>query len=113
MNRRRFGAGLAALAIIALPGAAVAGDENGFEGTWGGAQGELSAQVIVSGGAVIGFFWRTDYAETSNVKLSSDGRTLSFDFAGGHAVLSRVDAATATLDVAEGAKVTRLTLKRD
>jgi hypothetical protein len=110
VNRRRFGAGLA---VLALPGAALAADAPSFDGTWGGAQGELSAQVIVSSSAVIGFFWRTDYAETSKVKLSSDGRTLSFDFAGGHAVLSRIDATSASLDVTEGAKVTRLTLKRD
>jgi len=110
VNRRRFGAGLA---LLAVPSAAIAADEASFEGTWGGAEGELSAQVIVAGGAVIGFFWRTDYVETQNAKLSGDGRALSFDFAGGHAVLSRVDVAAATLDVTEKGKVTRLKLTRD
>jgi hypothetical protein len=110
MNRRRFGAGLA---LLALPCVAAAADAPSFDGTWGGAEGELSAQVIVSGAAVIGFFWRTDYAETKNVKLSSDGRALAFDFAGGRAVLNRTDAATATLEVTEGGKVTRVKLTRD
>ena len=111
MNRRRFGAVMAALVV---PSVASAADKTSFEGTWGGAEGELSAQVIVAGGTVIGFFWRTDYTDATNVKLAGDGRSLAFDFPGGHAVLSRQGEATATLAVTEGSKVvTRLKLQRD
>ena len=107
MNRRAFCGGVAALAApVAFPAPS-------FDGAWGGANGDLSAQVIVAGGSVIGFFWRTDYAETQNARLSADGARLSFDFAGGHAVLSRDTEATATLVVTEGGSVTRLKLARD
>ena len=84
-----------------------------FEGTWGGAQGDLTAQVIVTGGVVIGFYWRDDYVDATNAKFSADGRTLAFDFAGGQAVLTQVDESTASLEVTEGRRTTRLTLKRD
>ena len=98
------------MAALAAPIVAAAPS---VDGTWGGAEGELSAQVIVSSGSVIGFFWRTDYVETQNVKLSADARSLSFDFAGGRALLSRYGETKATLTVTEGGKVTRLELARD
>ena len=85
----------------------------GFDGTWGGADGDLTAQVIITGGQVIGFFWRTDYLDGPNARVSADGRVLSFDFDGGHASLTRIDASTAALEVREGDKTTRLQLKRD
>jgi hypothetical protein len=103
----------ALLLALAASAPAMAADRAGFEGTWGGADGELSAQVIVTGGEVIGFFWRTDYVDTRGVALSSDGKRLTFEFAGGQAVLTRETNDTATLQVTEGGKVTRLELKRD
>jgi len=105
---------LCALLVALAAGApAMAADRASFEGTWGGAQGELSAQVIVSGAEVIGFFWRADYIDTRNAAVSSDGKRLSFEFASGQAVLTRETNDTATLQVTEGGKVTRLELKRD
>jgi hypothetical protein len=103
----------ATLVALAASAPAMAADRAGFDGTWGGAAGELSAQVIVSGAEVIGFFWRTDYADTRGAAVSSDGNRLSFEFAGGQAVLTRETNDTATLQVTEGGKVTRLELKRD
>jgi hypothetical protein len=107
LNRRAFCGAAAALASTVVAAAP------SFDGTWGGAEGDLSAQVIVSGTSVIGFFWRTDYAETRDAKLSADGRSLSFDFAGGRAVLTRDAETSATLVVTEGGRVTRLKLARD
>jgi opacity protein-like surface antigen len=103
----------ALLLALAASAPAMAADSPSFEGTWGGAQGELSAQVIVTGGEVIGFFWRADYVDTHSAALSGDGKRLSFEFAGGQAVLTRETNDTATLQVTEGGKVTRLELKRD
>jgi hypothetical protein len=105
---------LVSLALAALATPAMADDAKpGFDGTWGGAQGELTAQVIVSGGAVIGFFWGQDYLDASNARVSGDGRVLTFDFEGGHASLTRSDAATAALEVRQGERTFSLRLKRD
>jgi hypothetical protein len=100
-------------AILALVGGgAMAGDRPGFEGTWGGADGALSAQVIVAGGQVIGFYWDGDYTDATNVRVSPDGRVMSFDFAGGTATLTRTGE-TAVLEVHEKGRTTSLSLKRD
>ena len=112
-RRRVCGALVAAAAAPAAPAMADDIPKDGFEGTWGGAVGQLSAQVIVTGGDVIGFYWDQDYTDARNVKLSPDGRVLSFDFAGGHAVLTRTGAATATIDVTEAGKLRQIPLKRD
>ena len=85
--------------------------DDGLEGTWGGASGELTAQVIVSGGQVLGFYWRDDYVEATNAKTAPD--QISFDFPRGHAVLTRQPDGSALLEVTQGGRVTRLTLKRD
>ncbi len=102
----------AALALATSP--AWAADHEGFEGTWGGASGALSAQVIIAGGAVIGFFWREDYVDARDSRLSADGKSLSFAFGrDGQAALTRTGAATATLSVNEGGRTTTLALMRD
>ena len=85
----------------------------GFDGTWGGAQRDGSSQVIVTGGHVIGFYWSGDYTDATNVRVSTDGRTLTFDFPGGLATLTRTGDETASLEVKEQAKVSRLPLKHD
>lgn len=110
-TRRRVCAALA----TALAAPATAGDvqPGGFEGTWGGAIGKRSAQVIVTGGDVIGFYWDDDYTDAQNVKLSADGRVLSFDFASGHATLTRTGATTATIEVTEAGKTRQIPLQRN
>ena len=85
----------------------------GLEGTWGGAKGELTAQVIITGGVVIGFYWRGDYRDAEGAKASDDGRSLTFTFQGGRATLSRTGDVTAALEVIEAGKITRLALRRD
>jgi hypothetical protein len=110
--RRAFGAALAALAVatraFAQPPPAAS-----FEGTWGGARGDNSAQVIVAGGDVIGFYWRGDYVEATDPQLSGDGRVLSFAFAGGHVSLTRTGAATATVVVTDARGAVSIDLRRD
>jgi hypothetical protein len=110
LNRRAL---CLALGMASLSGAALAQGKKGFDGTWGGADGDVTAQVIVSGNAVIGFFWRNDYLDASDAKLSADGSSLSFAFSGGHATLTRTGDATARIDITDGPRVVSMTLKRD
>jgi hypothetical protein len=112
VDRRLICTGLGALAMSAA-GHANAKDTAGFDGSWGGAQDGVTGQVIVAGASEIGFFWRNDYLDTREPKLSADGRSLSFVFQGGAATLTRIGESTARLDVTEGSKVTHLTVRRD
>lgn len=111
-DRRRVCAGFAALAA-GVAGRAAAQDAKGLDGTWGGSRGEVTAQVIIAGGQVIGFFWRDDYLDARDAKVSADGLGLSFAFEGGSARLTRIGERTATIEVKERAGVVRLDLTRD
>lgn len=111
MDRRVFCSALVAFA--AASATASAADHAGLDGTWGGARGSLSAQVIVTGGSVIGFYWRDDYLDVTDTAFSADGRLLRFNFAGGRAVLTRTGERTAGLEVHDRGAVVRLDLKRD
>jgi hypothetical protein len=111
-RRRGFVAALAALAL-AGPALAQAAPPASFEGTWGGAAGDETAQVIVAGGEVIGFYWRGDYLDVSESLLSGGGRVLSFAFAGGRATLTRTGEAAASIVVTDGKGTVRLDLRRD
>jgi hypothetical protein len=111
-RRRMFLALIAALAVTA-PAFAQPPSPRGFEGTWGGAAGDETAQVIVTGGQVIGFYWRGDYVDATDVRLSADGRVLSFSFAGGHATLTRTGDATASITATDGKGTLSIDLKRD
>ena len=106
-TRRLLAAALLALAASpALAGGAL-------EGTWGGAgAGGVSAQVIITGRDVIGFYWGGDYTDATHVRFSSDGADLKFDFAGGAAELKRVGGGAA-LTVHDRNGVAKLSLKHD
>ena len=85
-----------------------------LEGTWGGAYaaGE-TAQVIVTGGQVIGFYWRGNYAEAGAAKISENGARIDFTFAHGSANL-RQAASGATPTIKEnGRGRTQINLKKD
>ena len=110
MRRRAI---LAAIGLLGMATAGGARAASGLDGTWGGAAGEVTAQVIVTGGEVIGFYWRGDYMDAADAKFSPDGTSLAFAFKGGRATLTRTGDATATIAITEGAKVTRLDLRRD
>lgn len=80
----------------------------GLDGTWAGPAG--SAQVIVAGGDVIGFFWRGDYRNVTSSAQSPSG--LQFSFAGGTGVI-RAKGAGATLTVTAGGRSSSTALKKD
>jgi len=112
LDRRLLCVGIAVV-FLCRATAAEAGDARGLDGTWGGAQNGLTAQVIIVGASVIGFFWRGDYLDAEGAKFSEDRRTLSFGFRGGKATLKRTSDRAATITVTEGGNVVRLDLRRD
>jgi hypothetical protein len=83
------------------------------DGSWGGEQRGLAAQVTIASKLAVGFFWRMDYFGPVNPQFSEDGKRLSFAFHGGKAMLTRTGANAALLEVEEGRAVTRMNLKRD
>lgn len=105
--------GMAILALGGLASARAQTFDSPFEGTWDGANGAMSTQVIIDGQNVIGFFWRDDYLDATNDKLSKDGRSLSFAFDGGQATLTRLGAGVGVIQITDKTGVTRLQLKRD
>jgi len=94
LDRRAFWVGLGALGAP-LAACAQARETAGLDGAWGGALNGVTAQVIIVGASVIGFYWRDDYVEA------------------GHATLTRTSESTATLEVSEGTSLVRLNLRRD
>jgi hypothetical protein len=114
LPRRRFCLSFAVLALV-MPGNVRARVPlaAGLDGTWAGVEQGETAQIIVSGGLVIGFFWRGDYLDPADARLSSDGRALSFRFPGGRATLRRTADDAAALEVSEGRGVTHFNLRRD
>jgi hypothetical protein len=113
-ERRAMCLGLGAAALAAAQAtSAQSPTAAAFEGTWGGAQGDVTAQVIIAGGEIIGFYWRGDYMDGRDAKASADGRSLSFAFDGGSATLTRTGDRAASIVITEGARISRLTLARD
>ncbi|KAF2992232.1 hypothetical protein OGR47_10280 [Methylocystis sp. MJC1] len=111
IDRRSFSAGIGATFLFGLPGRAE--EKHGLDGTWGGAQNGVTAQIIIVGATVIGFYWRNDYLDAESPKFSDNGQTLSFAFRGGKATLRRTSKQTATIAVTEGPNVVSLDLRRD
>lgn len=97
--------GVLALSAIKVVLPAFAG---GLDGTWAGGSG--SAQVIVSGGDVIGFFWRGDYRSVTSSTRSASG--LQFSFQGGSAVI-RAKGSDATLTVTAGGRSSSVALQKE
>ena len=56
---------------------------------------------------------RAQDLDTESARFSADGRSVSFAFQGGSATLTRTGERTASLDVREGGRITRLDLERD
>ena len=112
MHRRAFGAVLCAVALGAA-WRARAKDISGLDGSWGGVKDGATAQVIITGVTVIGFYWRDDYVETKDATVSTDGQSVTLDFPGGQATLTRTGEAAVALEVREGGRITRFELKRD
>jgi hypothetical protein len=111
IDRRSFCSGVGAAFVFSA--SCRAQEKQGLDGTWGGAQNGVTAQVIIVGTTVIGFYWRNDYLDAESPKFSDNGRTLSFAFRGGKATLKRTGERTATIAVAERGNVMNLELRRD
>jgi hypothetical protein len=59
-----------------------------WDATWiGGWEGGEGTQVIIAGGAVIGFFWGGDYLSIETSTNLADGGPIKFIYPGGEAVL--------------------------
>jgi hypothetical protein len=117
VDRRIFCAGFfrAAVGILAVGLAPVAKAQasRGLDGTWGGAGDGVTAQIIIVGAVVVGFFWRDDYLDATDAKVSPDGRGLFFRFKTGHAMLTLTGERAAILDVIDGKTEFHLKLERD
>jgi hypothetical protein len=111
IDRRSFCLGAVATTAFGTP--ARCGEKQGFDGTWGGAQNGVTAQVIIVGTTVIGFYWRNDYLDAESPKFSDNGRTLSFTFRGGKATLKRTGERTAQIAVTESGRAVNIELRRD
>jgi hypothetical protein len=85
----------------------------GLEGVWGGMLNGLSAQVIVVGASVLGFFWRDDYVAVAGCAYSPEDQKLSFSFEGGAGTLTSSGAGMACLEIREGDQIVILSLRRD
>ena len=73
---------------VAIAGSAAAAQS--WDGTWaGGWEGGDGVQIIITGGKEIGVFRGGDYPDITKSQLSTDGRTLTFAWAGGDGVLQR------------------------
>jgi hypothetical protein len=109
-----------AMAIVALATSAAA-----LDGAWGdrgddGAQVTILREVVATNGMetilgdpTVGFYWRNSYHYVSSARFSADGKTLTFAFKGGNAVLTRAGENMATLTVTDADGTARLLLKRD
>jgi hypothetical protein len=63
-------------------------DTYAWDATWiGGWEGGEGTQVVIAGGAVIGFFWGGDYLDIETSTNLADGGPIKFIYPGGEAVL--------------------------
>lgn len=92
-----------AASLIVLPASAA-----GLDGTWAGGAG--SAQVIVAGGEVIGFFWRGDYRSVTASAPTPTG--LQFSFAGGSGII-QAKGSGATLNVTAAGHSSSMQVRKD
>jgi len=86
-ERRRVVMGLlASIFVAAASGASAAASP--LEGEWGGLDARgATAQVMVTSGKIIGFFWGGDYRETGPARVFDGGSRIEFSFATGSASL--------------------------
>ena len=108
----RLGLSLVLGAVMAMTGAAAAGD--GWDATWHGGfdNGGDGVQVIVTGGQVLGFYFHGDYIDTDDGTPSPDG-AITFHWDGGAGTLSD-DGGKHRLTVRETGKPDRvIPLERD
>jgi len=105
--RRSFALVLAGLVVVGVSTGGVQAAQS-WDGTWaGGWEAGDGVQIIVAGEKVIGVFRGGDYPDVRRSQLSTDGRTLTFAWAGGEGVLQRIDERDATFTLNERGKAER------
>jgi len=97
--------------LLILMAAAIVGSANAvqsWDGTWaGGWVNGDGVQIIIAGDKVIGVFRGGDYPDIQKSELSTDGRTLTFAWAGGDGILSRTGDRDASFTLHERGKPAR------
>ena len=97
--------------LLILMAAVIVGSANAaqsWDGTWaGGWVNGDGAQIIIAGDKVIGVFRGGDYPDIQKSELSTDGRTLTFAWAGGDGILSRTGDRDASFTLHERGKPAR------
>jgi len=91
-------------------------DPAAWDATWvGGWDNGEGSQVVIAGGAVIGFFWAGEYLAIENSTNLSDGEPIKFMWPGGEAIVhsSLVDGELDLLITETGKPETGFTLKRE
>lgn len=89
-------------------------DPAAWDATWVGDWNDGDgSQVVIAGGAVIGFFWAGEYLTIENSTNLSDGEPIKFIWPGGEAVVhsSTVDGELVLLITETGKPETGFTLK--
>ena len=94
------------LLVVAVMSSAAAAQT--WDGTWaGGWDNGDGVQIIIAGDKVIGVFRGGDYPDIQKSELSTDGRTLTFAWAGGDGILSRTGDRDASFTLHEHGKPAR------
>lgn len=71
--------------------AAEAEKASAWDATWiGGWEGGEGTQVVIAGGAVVGFFWAGDYLSIESSTSFADGDGVKFIYPGGEATVKAV-----------------------
>jgi hypothetical protein len=100
-------------AFFAFAGLASAG-EGPLEGEWGGLDARgATAQVIVTSGKILGFFWGGDYRDTGPSRVSERGGRIDFTFATGSASLLKTPAGARLTIKEAGRAPNSIELKKD
>jgi hypothetical protein len=100
-----------ALMLMALVSTIAPAAAGGLDGTWAGLTAKReTAQIIVVGDQIVGFYWNGDYTDATHAKAHGDA--IAFDFPRGAAELKRT-AAGAALTIRENGAVTHIDLKKD
>jgi hypothetical protein len=69
-------------------GTSTVGDAGAWDATWiGGWEGGEATQVVIAGGAVVGFFWAGNYLSIESSTSFADGGGVKFIYPGGEAVV--------------------------
>lgn len=85
-----------------------------LDGSLGGVNPQReTAQVIITGSSVIGFYWHGDYMDATSAKFSQDGWQVDFNFTQGSASLKRKGSGAQITIQESGKDISTFNLKKD